>query len=422
MRSKLLLAGIIVAVAISVVAQTPVVDSKPTVQSDAKPTYKAPVLSPEVEKDKRYALELRNSNKLLEALPWFEKVVQAEPNDAESVEELAACLLAHSANAQDPAQKRAERVRARELLLHAQKLGYNSDYVETLLATLPEDGAEPRFSTDAEVDRIMKRAEAAFAVGKFEDAKKAYLQALVLEPKNYAATVFIGDVYFVTHDYPSAGEWFSRAVEIEPNRELAYRYWGDALLESGKLQDARKKYIEAVVAQPYERSSWNGLNKWEKYSKQPLTWYRFQSPNAVKATEPGKINIMIDSNSLSKKDGSSAWMMYDLSRAAWQGERFKKEFPNEKQYRHSLKEEAGALSVVASAAENISTGKKGEKLNPDLEALLKLNKRGFLEPYVLLNGVDRGISQDYEQYRKEHRDKLFQYLDEIVVPPVPKSE
>jgi tetratricopeptide (TPR) repeat protein len=232
----------------------------------------------------------------------------------------------------------------------------------------------------------------------------------------------MGDVYYAKQDVPAAGQWFSRAVIIDPNREVAYRYWGDALAKTGNLPEARHKYIEAVVAEPYKRSSWNGINKWVQYTKQPLIWYHFQSPNSHELKSKGEININIDSSSLNKKDGSSAWMMYDMTRALWHGDEFKKKFPNEKEYRHSLKEEVTALSVVADSAENLASGKKPQKLNDDLAALVKLKKAGLLEPYILLNGADAGIAQDYETYRKDNRDVLIRYLDEVVVPPVPKAK
>jgi Tetratricopeptide repeat len=397
------------------------------IQPTPKTEYVRPQLAPELEKDRRYAMELVTNHKFLEALPWLEKLVQAAPNDAEVLVSLAECLISHSATVTNPEQKKTELLRTRQLLLQAQKLGYSSDYLETLIAGIPPDAADPTFSDNAEVDRIMKRAEGDFAAGRYDAAKQGYLQAILLEPNNYDAVLFVGDVYFAKHDSVAAGQWYSRAVSIDPNREVAYRYWGDALAIGGKRAEARSKYIEAVVAEPYKRSSWNGINKWLEYTKQPITWYRFQSPNSheVKGTNAegkNEININIDPSSLNKKDGSSAWMMYEMTRALWRGDEFKKNYPNEKEYRHSLKEELQALSLVADSAENLATGKKPEKLNPDLVNLIKLKKSGLLEPYILLNAADAGIAQDYAAYRKDHRDTLVRYLDEVVVPPAPKAE
>jgi tetratricopeptide (TPR) repeat protein len=395
---------------------------KAIIGTQAIKPYARPKISEELEKDRRYAFELWKEHKDLEALPWMEKLAKAVPNDAQVLEGLAACLLSHSYTLEDAEQQKAEQVRVRQLLLQAQQLEYSSDLIETLLTMIPENGAAVVYSKNAEINRIMKRAEADFSAGKLDEAKQGYFRILLIEPNNYDAALFLGDVYFVKKDYPAAGEWYSRTVEIDPNRETAYRYWGDALAAQGKYAEARQKYIEAVVAEPYTRASWNGINKWTQFVKQPLTWYKIQSPNALQIKDPKNININIDASSLEKKDGSSAWFIYEIARASWVngGSSFKKEFPNEKEYRHSLREETQALGLVADSAEQ-AENEKHEKLNENLKALVKLKKAGFLEAYVLFNAADSGIAQDYDGYRKDHRDKLVQYLNEIVVPPIPKT-
>jgi tetratricopeptide (TPR) repeat protein len=422
MRRLLVLLFVLVALAVPVLAQTAPQSSGTIIQTNTRPDYIPPKLSPELEKDRRYAMELLENHKYLEALPWLEKLAKDAPGDAEVLLGLSQCLFSHSATLANKDERKAELLRAQQLLVQVQKLGYTSNVLETLAANIPLDTTELKFSDNQEVDQIMKRAEAAFAIGKYDDAKAEYLQVIVLEPNNYDAVLFMGDVYHAKRDVAAAGQWFSRAITIDPDREIAYRYWGDTLARAGKLSEARHKYLEAVVAEPYKKSSWNGINKWLQYTKQPITWYHFQSPNSHQVKAPGEINIQIDSASLEKKDGSSAWMMYDMTRAMWHGDEFKKNFPNEKEYRHSLKEEFDSLSVVASSAGELATGKKPQKLNDDLAALVKLHKAGLLEPYILLNAADEGIARDYEGYRKDHRDTLIRYLDEIVVPPVPKAQ
>lgn len=46
--------------------------------------------------------------------------------------------------------------------------------------------------------------------------------------------------------------------------------------------------------------------------------------------------------------------------------------------------------------------------------LLKLHREGLLEAYILLAQPDDGIVRDYEEYRKNNRDKLRRYLNEYV--------
>jgi hypothetical protein len=46
---------------------------------------------------------------------------------------------------------------------------------------------------------------------------------------------------------------------------------------------------------------------------------------------------------------------------------------------------------------------------------VELNDAGMLDCWILINGADEGIAQDYSAYRKEHRQLLHDYLDRFVV-------
>jgi hypothetical protein len=68
----------------------------------------------------------------------------------------------------------------------------------------------------------------------------------------------------------------------------------------------------------------------------------------VDPKNPKNVTINIDPAATDEKQhpGGFAWMGYSLARASYRGDRFKKEFPGEKEYRHTLKEEDAALSAV----------------------------------------------------------------------------
>ncbi|MCH7688290.1 MAG: hypothetical protein IH899_16670 [Planctomycetes bacterium] len=69
-------------------------------------------------------------------------------------------------------------------------------------------------------------------------------------------------------------------------------------------------------------------------------------------------------------------------------------------------EEADSLRDVVESVENQMKEGKIETLHPSLKTLLELHKDGLLEAYVLISRADKGMVQDYETYRNEHRDKL----------------
>jgi tetratricopeptide (TPR) repeat protein len=364
---------------------------------------------------RKQALELYRQGKFVDAMPLLEKLSATNPNDFVVKEHWAYCTLEYSKTVTDPEQRKRTRLQARRLGVEAQKQGDEGELLQVLLS-IPEDGSDVKFSERADVDEAMKTAEASLAKGDLDKALAGYMHVLELDPKNYDATVYVGDVYFSQHAYNRAGEWFAKAIKLDPDKETAYRYWGDALAADGKNDDAREKYINAVVAQPYSRPPWLALRKWSDRMNQPFNGILLQNKSSAKKAGDQAANL--DDQPL--KDGNpeaAGWSAYDTTRQAWQQGRFKKEFPNEAGYRRTLKEEAEALdALVTVLAPDAASIKKAEKLDPSLLALIQVDHEGLLEPFVLLNRADREIAKDYPAYRADHRDELYRYMDEFVLP------
>jgi hypothetical protein len=118
-----------------------------------------------------------------------------------------------------------------------------------------------------------------------------------------------------------------------------------------------------------------------------------------------------------KKDGTDAWFSYTLFRAVWHGEKFQKEFPAEKEYRHSLPEEVDGFQGVVDRVKEEMKKKEIQQLDPALAALVKISDEGLLESYILISRADKGISLDYPAYRDVHREKIRQYITEWIIQP-----
>jgi tetratricopeptide (TPR) repeat protein len=375
-----------------------------------------------VDDNRKLAFELFKQDKHLEALPLFEELALKSPDDRDVLVGLGACLVSESATLDDQDAASKERVRARQVLLKAKKLGSTAPLLENLLQMLPEDGVVKYENTPA--DQAMRAAEAAFARHDFEEAIKNYSKVLESDPKNYSAVLFIGDTYFAEKDWAKAGEWYQKAIDLDPNKETAHRYYADMLLKNGEIEKSRTRFIQGVVAEPYNPITWRALQGWATTNKLQLKRVHVDTPNNVSQTGEKNITINIDPNA--PEETSSIWLMYGLTKANWHGDEFKKHFPAEKQYRHSLAEEADALTMAATVwTEGNEADKKKKKAgsipkDPNLILLLKLYQAKMIEPYVLLNAADEGIAQDYPGYREKNREKLEQYLSEFVVPPLEK--
>jgi tetratricopeptide (TPR) repeat protein len=376
--------------------------------------------------ERQRALDLYESNNFVAALPLLEKVAAANPNDAEILSRLGFALYANSAAEKDPAQRQKMRDRARVTLMRSRSLGDKSNLTTMILDALSApDATQLPFSDIKAAEASIREGEAAFVSGDMDKAIAAYKRALESDPHLYNAALYAGDAEFKkasnstdaqfrSDHFDAAGVWFAKAIAINPNRETAYRYWGDALDSQGKTDQARDKFVDAIIAEPYGQRSYVGLTQWAEHHKVTLGHPKIEPPNSTR-TEGGQTTLSIDPKTLNSTDGSNEWLMYDLTRIAWSKADFFKNYPAEKVYRHSLKEEAAACRMVAEAAAKDLKSGKVKALEPSLAMLVKLNEDGFLEAYVLFAHPDQAIARDYPAYRAANRATLRRYWLEVVI-------
>ena len=363
--------------------------------------------------ERQRAFQLYKEAKYAEALPLFEQLALKYPEDPAVIENLGMLVFIQSANLKDPVERKTARKRGRALLVQAQKLGSNNQILNALIAnTAPDGGEEGSFSPKKEVDDAMREGIAALANGESTKALESFQRAVVLDPTLYEAVLYTGDVYFKTADQVKACEWFARAVALNPDRETAYRYWGDSLIKQGKVTEAGEKFVEAFLAEPYSRMARAGLLEWADRIHVTLAHPRVDLPANVAQKQEGQTTLTLDPNMFKKADKSgsaAAWMTYGLIRAGWPQGEFAKQYPDEKTYRHSLKEEAtalrGALKVLSE-----KKGADAKNIDPSLLVLQKLDKEGLLEAFILLALPDEGIANDFPRYRKTNLEDLRRYV------------
>jgi tetratricopeptide (TPR) repeat protein len=244
-----------------------------------------------------------------------------------------------------------------------------------------------------------------------------YQRVLLLDPTIYEAALFMGDVYFKTAEQQKAGDWYARAIAIDPDRETAYRYWGDSLMKQGRVSEAGDKFVEAFIAEPYNRLVRAAFVNWGERVNIALAHPRVELPANVNKKSDNETTITLDPNMMKKDDKSgsaAAWLTYTLVRANWAATEFLKQYPNEKTYRHSLKEEAAAMRAALKALDE-QKGVKPENIDSSLQIIRKLDKEGLLEAFILLALPDEGIAQDFQAYRKSNVENLRRYVKQYVL-------
>lgn len=355
---------------------------------------------------------LLQKDNVTDALPLLEKIAQADPEDAETQFYLGFALLAKSVNSKDKAERKSLRLRARGSFIKAKAMGKTDNVVDAFIQSIPADGGESQgFSGNEEANSLMEAGEKAFTAGKIDEALVAYQKAHRLDPKIYEAALFSGDMYLRKNEFPNAEIWYQKAISIDPNRETAYRYSATPLMKQGKTELARDRYVEAYISEPYNRFALNGILQWGQATNTRLTHPRIDVPE-FKTGADGKTNSTIKVDPLAD-DGSMAWIGYTATRAEWRDKKFAATFPAEKTYRHTVREEAEALRSVVKMANELKG--KTKNLNPQIETLMKLDRDGLLEAFIIMAMPDDGIAQDQPAYLRQNRDKLRQYVVKYVI-------
>jgi tetratricopeptide (TPR) repeat protein len=375
------------------------------------------------EQEEARANALWDAGRRLEAQPLYEQLTKLRPTEWIYFERLAGCILAQIEQLSgDPkrnaAQIKALMIRERDAAKRAVELGDTTNVAQMMANVDPDAPLAFVAGVGGPAHALVDEAERAFAAGDFKTALEKYSAAADADPALYEAPLYAGDTAYSQKDLKTAAKWFARAIEVDRDRETAYRYWGDAILRFGSDPAAAKeKYIQAIVAEPYSRLAWQGIQQWAKAEKAVLLAPRIETPAppAKDPKNPKGITIAMAPTGPNDKDNpsSAAWLSYSMVRASWQIEEFQKQLPGENTYRHSLKEEDAALTTALTVAKENKA--KRESLDESLRTLMDLNDAGMVDCWILINHADQGVAQDYPAYRRDHRQLLYDYIAKFVI-------
>jgi tetratricopeptide (TPR) repeat protein len=408
-----------------------------TPTAPAKPAPPPPQHEANFDAERKQANDLFLAGKILDSLPLYEDLCHQDQTIAVFAERHGAGLLKKATTLADPAAQKAMHDQGMAEIRRAQSLGDNSAYVQDILDSQTKNmiGSVMTgvpltvgyiYGGTPEAQAVMKEAEAAFGREDVAGALKLYQRAAALDPKWYMAPLFAGDMYYRLKDTANAGIWFQKAIAIDPDRDTAWRYWGDALLAVGS-PDSKLKFKQAFVAEPYSKPGWLSLQQWANKTKAQLIVPRILRPNFT--TKDG---VLVPDPALAAgvATGRSSWLAYETCRVKHGGLNSQPQtivaggtdangVIHPSGYRHSLAEETECLrATLADLKANIAAGTVDQdNLDPSLKTLQQLDKDNMLECWILLNAADIGIRADYPDYRKAHRDQLIAYIDKYIVQP-----
>ncbi len=362
------------------------------------------------------ALWLRGEMRYEEARQALTNWVAKHPDDGRAHYEYGYTLMLQATAESDATRATALRKEAYALATKAKTLGYDNAVLDLVLQATDANGTDLRdpkaFSAKPEAAELIKQGEQAFSSGKMEEALAFYQKAYALDPHSYSAALFTGDVYFTQKKYAAAIEWFDKAIATSPNRETAYRYAADALVKLNRPREALDRYIDAVVAEPYNRIPREML---QRVRGATLRTPAYALPQVTVTLENGAPKITLPPPDKSTPTLTAALLAYAAARGTWLKDERQKYFPADAPPRHSLAEEVYGLRFLADYFGSISAkdAKGSEAISTTIATIKSLDQEGLLESFLLLDRPDNGLAEDYATYRLAHRSDLVRYISTV---------
>lgn len=396
------------------------------------------------DQERKQADALYLAGKTLEALPLYEDLTKQDPTIPVFAERYGTGLLAKADVTADPKTKNELMSAGIAQIRRAQSLGDTSPYVASILNAASKTPANAALNAPLGIPPLTvgythvgsekaqvwyAQAEQAFAQDNFAAAAPLYVKAAQADPQWYMPALNAGDAYFHLKDWKDANLWYGKAVAIDPDRETAYRYWGDELFAAGDRMGAKAKYVDAIIAEPFTAATWSKLEEWARVTKTAFIILRVKRPDFTSQNGALKVDAALEKET---GDGRSSWLVYQRVRVAHGA-------PAAGQlkmagavgvngqftptgYVHTVDEEMDALNaMLADVKQKLAAGTLTlAKLDPGIKDMLTLQRLGYLEPFVVLNFHDAGLRHGYPAYRASHRDLLVKYLNNVVAPGVLK--
>jgi len=122
-----------------------------------------------------------------------------------------------------------------------------------LSACVPDQAMRPA-APDA-----LRRADAALAEGRLDDAEQDYARVLAADETNAAARIGVAEIALAQGDVARARDLFTDAASSPGAAPTARQGLGLALLRQGRADAAAAELQAAVAADPALWRSWNGL-------------------------------------------------------------------------------------------------------------------------------------------------------------------
>ena len=268
--------------------------------------------------------------------------------------------------------------------------------------------------------KLLAEAEKAFDANDYETAGKKYLAAAEADPESFAARAYYGDtLLFGAKDAAGALAQYEKAIALDPTLPSGHFFASSALVELGRIAEARERMVQALTYHPSYDAAWRALTNHARLGIKPIARLKFEPPPLVGKKSRDGVQLSIGN------DGE--WIGYAMCKAVWANE---KQF--EKQHSTdgwSLEEERACLFNQIMASYNATTSRLEEAKKPTDEAsvraampalerhLYEVAKAKMLDGYILFEIVGQHCPLSMSLMEPRGIEQVQQYIRRYVLVP-----
>lgn len=268
----------------------------------------------------RYLLSHRDATMFEQALEYFQRAAESEPEYAEAYAGMANAYLLLGAYGISP---KAEVVpKAKDAALKALALDSSLTAARRTLATIRYEydldfsGAGKDFRGAIESnpnDAGTHQWYSAYlsAMGESDEAIREARKAAQLDPLSLHVSVDVGRAYYFARQYDLAIAQFRKTLELEPNFARAHSQLGMALVEKGQYDEALAE-IRSGIGPSGTVSSWLGYAYARAGKTAEAKEQLAAQLNGWKMSHKDAYGIALTYTGLGNKDEAFAWLTKDL--------------------------------------------------------------------------------------------------------------
>jgi len=254
--------------------------------------------------------------------------------------------------------------------------------------------------------QALEAAEPLFQAKQYSRALAIYRDASLEDPGCYVLYLSIGDSHLLSGEPRAALDDYGRAIALNPDDFHGYWFRASALVELGRLEEARHAYARALAMSPRNPELLKAINA----SSARLGFRAIEEPFHARAmARPEGEKLVIYT-----VEGLH-WWLYGLCKAVWLAEAGHREhLTGSTEHHWTNTEELECMgNLLASYRTEREEGETPPE--PELDLLLKVLDSGDMGGFVDYEFGSR-LSEDYAiLIDPESREKLVRFVERYVL-------